>query len=265
MILIIFNHHASRRVPREHLAATLCPHGEPCATCRSQVQASRSPAPGAKSTSPASRGWGFPQTPRTRILGPRPTREPACACPQRLLLLPGARAAGGRDAGRLPGTRRLAPAHSDHVSSVLGAWLCCSCWCSASASWWLASCTCTSPGPRCVRACCACASPVQGVCACPVAAHARAGVLVASALSGRGGVCPGARPLQLGSVAPQRELTAPCCVPGAWAGAAQGAGDRSTAHEVRGPPRTGVCGDRAAVAAGCGLCLRAASPPPLHF
>lgn len=46
-----------------------------------------------------------------------------------------------------------APTCSDRMSSVVGVWLSCSCWCSASASWWPVSCTYTSPGSRYMCAC----------------------------------------------------------------------------------------------------------------
>lgn len=160
--------------------------------------------PGAKSTSPGLVRGGLPQTPGTGVLGPRPTREPACACPQRLLLLAGARAPGGREGGRLPGTRCLAPAHSDHVSSVLGVCLSCSCWCSASASWWLVSSTCTSPGSRYVHACVLCLCLLVQVCvhvSCSCT-HLDGRARGLGLPSGRGGVRPGSRPIAAGKRRP---------------------------------------------------------------
>lgn len=124
----------------------LCPQGAPVpppfpggGSARGRVRRLRPRKGGASHSLPGLGSWG-------------PLRWGASrACPQRPLLLPGAR-----------------PRLTAHVPSALGVWPSCSCWCSASASWWPASCTCTSPGSRCVRA-------------CPVAAHTWTGVLVASA------------------------------------------------------------------------------------
>lgn len=60
--------------------------------------------------------------------------------------------AQGLESQALLGHAMLSPARSDPVAYVLGAWLSCCCWCSASASWWPVSCTCTSLASRCVCA-----------------------------------------------------------------------------------------------------------------
>lgn len=145
-ILITFTRHASRRASCGHLAAAsahrvhLCPPPFPGGgSARGRVPRLQPRKGGASHSLPGLGSWGPLQWGASR------------ACPQRPLLLPGAR-----------------PRLTAHVPSALGVWPSCSCWCSASASWWPASCTCTSPGSRCVRT-------------CPVAAHTWTGVLVASA------------------------------------------------------------------------------------
>lgn len=110
------------------------------------------------SWSPAGRK-GLLQTIRTQVL--EGDAGESVQVPRHCCFFLGPRGPGGAGGGRASGLS-LSQAHGDHVSSVLGMWPSCSCWCSVSASWWPVSCICTLPGSRYVRACVLClTSPRQ--------------------------------------------------------------------------------------------------------